>query len=251
MTISTYAKPKGFFNIGLTAGQAWQLPSKSTLSNKLGDYHRRSRRQLYRKMELLLERWVANGKENEGLSLSLSGLSRNLFTPRRLIFAQRRISILPIASPNSSNFSAISWNFLSLIASFVDEEIDLEIPCFRSWQFFNVAERQARDSFQLFLKFEQDRLKTLFAMIFIHLKNFPSEQYSVNKNCWKCEKTLFLESEISMPPPLFLSRRNDVFFNLSIDVLHKFWIREYSIQRLKGWSFRCKSPIVNATEISK
>ncbi|KAK1123029.1 hypothetical protein K0M31_008665 [Melipona bicolor] len=56
MTISTYTKPQGFFNIGLTAGQAWQLPSKSTLSNKLGDYHRRSRRQLYRKMELLLER---------------------------------------------------------------------------------------------------------------------------------------------------------------------------------------------------
>ncbi|XP_017758850.1 PREDICTED: uncharacterized protein LOC108549824 [Eufriesea mexicana] len=54
MTISTYAKPAGLFTIGLTAGQAWQLPSKSTLSGKLGDYHRRSRRQLYRKMELLL-----------------------------------------------------------------------------------------------------------------------------------------------------------------------------------------------------
>ncbi|CAD1473153.1 unnamed protein product, partial [Heterotrigona itama] len=49
MTISTYTKPEGFFNIGLTAGQAWQLPSKSTLSKKFGDYHRRSRRQLYRK----------------------------------------------------------------------------------------------------------------------------------------------------------------------------------------------------------
>ncbi|KAF3424760.1 hypothetical protein E2986_10705 [Frieseomelitta varia] len=62
MTISTYTKPEGFFNIGLTAGQAWQLPSKSTLSNKLGDYHRRSRRQLYRKMELLLESQGKDGK---------------------------------------------------------------------------------------------------------------------------------------------------------------------------------------------
>ncbi|KOX71220.1 hypothetical protein WN51_04244 [Melipona quadrifasciata] len=62
MTISTYTKPQGFFNIGLTAGQAWQLPSKSTLSNKLGDYHRRSRRQLYRKMELLLESQGKDGK---------------------------------------------------------------------------------------------------------------------------------------------------------------------------------------------
>ncbi|CAK9833943.1 hypothetical protein ANTRET_LOCUS10551 [Anthophora retusa] len=54
MTISTYAKPSGLFTIGLTAGQAWQLPSRSMLSDKFGDYHRRSRRQLYRKVELLL-----------------------------------------------------------------------------------------------------------------------------------------------------------------------------------------------------
>lgn len=56
MTITTYSKPRGMFNIGLTAGQAWELPSKSTLSNKFKDYHRRSRRELYRKLELLLAR---------------------------------------------------------------------------------------------------------------------------------------------------------------------------------------------------
>ncbi|XP_043589158.1 uncharacterized protein LOC122570645 [Bombus pyrosoma] len=62
MTITTYAKPEGMFNIGLTAGQAWELPSKSTLSNTFGDYHRRSRRQLYRKMELLLGSQGKDGK---------------------------------------------------------------------------------------------------------------------------------------------------------------------------------------------
>lgn len=60
MTITTYSKPRGMFNIGLTAGQAWELPSKSTLSNKFKDYHRRSRRELYRKLELLLARLPAS-----------------------------------------------------------------------------------------------------------------------------------------------------------------------------------------------
>lgn len=66
MTITTYSKPRGMFNIGLTAGQAWELPSKSTLSNKFKDYHRRSRRELYRKLELLL---ASRGKDGRGCVL--------------------------------------------------------------------------------------------------------------------------------------------------------------------------------------
>ncbi|KOC67804.1 hypothetical protein WH47_12134 [Habropoda laboriosa] len=50
------------FTIGLTAGQAWELPSRSTLSDKFEDYHRRSRRQLYRKVELLLASRGKDGK---------------------------------------------------------------------------------------------------------------------------------------------------------------------------------------------
>ncbi|XP_076656808.1 uncharacterized protein LOC143361356 [Halictus rubicundus] len=63
LTISTYAKPSGFFTVGITAGQAWELPSESMLSRYPSDvYHRRSRRELYRKMELLLETQGKDGR---------------------------------------------------------------------------------------------------------------------------------------------------------------------------------------------
>ncbi|KZC06092.1 hypothetical protein WN55_07178 [Dufourea novaeangliae] len=55
LTMSTYTKPSGLFTLGITAGQAWELPSESTISaDRLDVYHRRSRRELYRKMESLL-----------------------------------------------------------------------------------------------------------------------------------------------------------------------------------------------------
>ncbi|XP_031843997.1 uncharacterized protein LOC116431956 [Nomia melanderi] len=55
LTLTTYAEPTGFSTVGITAGQAWELPSESTLSQEPPDvYHRRSRRELYRKMESLL-----------------------------------------------------------------------------------------------------------------------------------------------------------------------------------------------------
>lgn len=55
LTLTTYAEPMGFSTVGITAGQAWELPSESTLSRETPDvYHRRSRRELYRKMESLL-----------------------------------------------------------------------------------------------------------------------------------------------------------------------------------------------------
>ncbi|XP_017876745.1 uncharacterized protein LOC108623017 [Ceratina calcarata] len=62
LTFSAYAKPSGFSAFGITAGQAWELPSKSVLSTKFEDYHRRSRRQLYRKVELLLGSRGLDGK---------------------------------------------------------------------------------------------------------------------------------------------------------------------------------------------
>ncbi|XP_034184212.2 uncharacterized protein LOC117606189 [Osmia lignaria lignaria] len=69
MTIGTYVKPSGSLSLGVTAGQAWQLPSKSLLSNKFRDYHRRSRRELYRKVELLL-----GSQGNDGRSCVLKAI---------------------------------------------------------------------------------------------------------------------------------------------------------------------------------
>nr|XP_012151379.1 PREDICTED: uncharacterized protein LOC105663918 [Megachile rotundata] len=69
MTINSYARPSGSLSLGVTAGQAWQLPSKSMLSNKFGDYHRRSRRELYRKVELLL-----GSQGNDGRSCVLKAI---------------------------------------------------------------------------------------------------------------------------------------------------------------------------------
>ncbi|XP_053973125.1 uncharacterized protein LOC128873524 [Hylaeus volcanicus] len=65
LTMNTYAKPSGDYTIGITAGQAWELPSKSMFS-KYKDYNRRSRRELYSKIELLLG---TQGKDGRGCVL--------------------------------------------------------------------------------------------------------------------------------------------------------------------------------------
>ncbi|KYN08170.1 hypothetical protein ALC62_00855 [Cyphomyrmex costatus] len=56
LTMSTYSKPQGMFTIGITAGLAWELPYRNTvLYGKPAEvYHRRSRRELYHKAELML-----------------------------------------------------------------------------------------------------------------------------------------------------------------------------------------------------
>ncbi|KYM80419.1 hypothetical protein ALC53_09158 [Atta colombica] len=56
LTISTYSKPQGMFTMGTTAGLAWELPYRNTmLYGKPAEvYHRRSRRELYHKVELML-----------------------------------------------------------------------------------------------------------------------------------------------------------------------------------------------------
>lgn len=57
MTIGTYARPGGFFTMGVTAGLAYELPHKRTVPfRKPAEvYHRRSRRELYRQLELMLK----------------------------------------------------------------------------------------------------------------------------------------------------------------------------------------------------
>ncbi|XP_047361133.1 uncharacterized protein LOC124953597 [Vespa velutina] len=64
MTISTYSKPQGMFTVGVTAGLAWELPHRNTvLYRKPAEvYHRRSRRELYRKVELMLKTQGKDGK---------------------------------------------------------------------------------------------------------------------------------------------------------------------------------------------
>lgn len=56
LTIGTYAKPESFFTVGVTAGLAWELPHKNSVPYRKPAevYHRRSRRELYRKVELML-----------------------------------------------------------------------------------------------------------------------------------------------------------------------------------------------------
>ncbi|XP_043462703.1 uncharacterized protein LOC122498824 isoform X2 [Leptopilina heterotoma] len=65
MTIGTYARPGGFFTMGVTAGLAYELPHKRTvLFRKPAEvYHRRSRRELYQKLELMLKTQGKDGKE--------------------------------------------------------------------------------------------------------------------------------------------------------------------------------------------
>ncbi|XP_043259039.1 uncharacterized protein LOC122401145 [Colletes gigas] len=63
LTMNNYAKPYGLSTIGITAGQAWELPSESMLSRKgPDDYHRRSRRDLFRKMQSLLSTQGKDGR---------------------------------------------------------------------------------------------------------------------------------------------------------------------------------------------
>ncbi|XP_071647588.1 uncharacterized protein [Temnothorax longispinosus] len=64
LTITTLSKPQGMFTIGVTAGLAWELPYRNTvLYGKPAEvYHRRSRRELYRKVELMLRTQGEDGK---------------------------------------------------------------------------------------------------------------------------------------------------------------------------------------------
>ncbi|KAL6255358.1 hypothetical protein P5V15_013696 [Pogonomyrmex californicus] len=64
LTMSTYSKPQGMFTIGVTAGLAWELPYRNTAfyGKPAEVYHRRSRRELYRKVELMLRTQGNDGK---------------------------------------------------------------------------------------------------------------------------------------------------------------------------------------------
>ncbi|XP_015609928.1 uncharacterized protein LOC107274887 [Cephus cinctus] len=64
MTIGTYTKPQGVFTMGVTAGLAWPLPHKDSVPYRKPAevYHRRSRRELYHKIELMLKTQGKDGK---------------------------------------------------------------------------------------------------------------------------------------------------------------------------------------------
>ncbi|KAK0180185.1 hypothetical protein PV327_005854 [Microctonus hyperodae] len=64
LTIGTYAKPKTFFTVGVTAGLAYELPHRNSVPYRKPAevYHRRSRRELYRKLELMLSTRGKDGK---------------------------------------------------------------------------------------------------------------------------------------------------------------------------------------------
>ncbi|XP_066585095.1 uncharacterized protein [Prorops nasuta] len=64
MTIAALAQPRGFFTFGTTAGLAYELPHRDTVPYRKPAevYHRRSRRDLYRKVELMLRTQGKDGK---------------------------------------------------------------------------------------------------------------------------------------------------------------------------------------------
>ncbi|XP_012257668.2 uncharacterized protein LOC105686949 [Athalia rosae] len=68
MTIGTYARPQGIFTMGVTAGLAWELPHRESVAfRKPAEvYHRRSRRELYPKIEMMLK---AQGKDGRACVL--------------------------------------------------------------------------------------------------------------------------------------------------------------------------------------
>ncbi|XP_032669369.1 uncharacterized protein LOC116843228 [Odontomachus brunneus] len=64
LTIGTLTKPAGMYTISITAGLAWELPYRNSVPYRKSAevYHRRSRRELYRKIELMLRTQQKDGK---------------------------------------------------------------------------------------------------------------------------------------------------------------------------------------------
>ncbi|XP_031776847.1 uncharacterized protein LOC116415784 [Nasonia vitripennis] len=64
LTVSTLARPRDFFTVGVTAGLAYELPYRRTLLHRKPAevYHRRSRRDLYRRLEIMLETQGKDGR---------------------------------------------------------------------------------------------------------------------------------------------------------------------------------------------
>ncbi|KAL7304420.1 hypothetical protein TKK_0003218 [Trichogramma kaykai] len=56
LTVASLGKPQGLFTFGVTAGLAYELPHRATVAHRRPAevYHRRSRRQLYGRIESLL-----------------------------------------------------------------------------------------------------------------------------------------------------------------------------------------------------
>lgn len=85
LTMSTYSKPRGVFTVVVTAALAWELPYRNTVpyGERAEVYHRRSRRELYRKVELMLKTWVEeadkDGKMNARSAISFPFFTVNLF----------------------------------------------------------------------------------------------------------------------------------------------------------------------------
>ncbi|XP_015110332.1 uncharacterized protein LOC107036712 [Diachasma alloeum] len=75
LTVGTYAKPTGFFTMGITAGLAYELPYTNTVPHRRPAevYHRRSRRDLYKKVELMLNTRGKDGRACVLKALCLSG----------------------------------------------------------------------------------------------------------------------------------------------------------------------------------
>ncbi|XP_011499090.1 PREDICTED: uncharacterized protein LOC105363167 isoform X2 [Ceratosolen solmsi marchali] len=64
LTIGTFAKPENFFTMGVTAGLAYELPYKRSVPYRKPAevYHRRSRRDLYHKLEIMLKTQGKDGR---------------------------------------------------------------------------------------------------------------------------------------------------------------------------------------------
>jgi len=85
LTISGYTKPEGWFTVSAIAGLAWELPYRNTLQyGKPAEvYHRRSRRELYRKAELMLRTWVRKAGQRQGSQRGSAFPLLTLYKPYR------------------------------------------------------------------------------------------------------------------------------------------------------------------------
>ncbi|XP_011304080.1 uncharacterized protein [Fopius arisanus] len=84
LTLGTLAKPTGFFTMGITAGLAYELPHSNTVPfRKPAEvYHRRSRRDLYKKIEMMMNTRGENGRACVLKTLCLSGQRNRTQLPK-------------------------------------------------------------------------------------------------------------------------------------------------------------------------
>ncbi|XP_058792441.1 uncharacterized protein LOC131664957 [Phymastichus coffea] len=90
LTIGSFARPQSVFTLGVTAGLAYELPYRRTLPHRKPAevYHRRNRRDLYRKLEAMLDAQGRPGRDCVLRALCRAGERSRRRAPRRGTFLE-------------------------------------------------------------------------------------------------------------------------------------------------------------------